>query len=282
MSIKSFIQSRSLLIYFILAYAISWGGFFLSFGPDGFKIFQGESVLSQDFSNNQSLIVWLAMLAGPSLAGLLLTGIADGNPGLKRLVSSILKWNVNIKWYIAALFITPTLLVLILYGLVFFSPDFSPGLMLGFGLAVGLIGGFFEEIGWTGFAQTKLQLYYSPLFAGIILGVIHAIWHFLADYWGGVSFYGEFYVLHFFLWIIALTAFRLLSVWIYNRSNSLLLAQLTHASFTGSQLVFWPSAVSAAESVIWYMVFTFALCIVVAIIIIKEKNSFIYKIRSSK
>ncbi len=95
-------------------------------------------------------------------------------------------------------------------------------------------------------------------------------------------FDGEFYVMHFFLWIIALTAFRLLSVWIYNRSNSLLLAQLTHASFTGSQLVFGPQAVSAAESVFWYMIFIFALCIVVAVIVIKEKNSFIYKIRSSK
>ena len=281
MSIKTFIRSRSLSFYFILAYAISWGGFLLSFGPDGFQIFQGESVLSQGFSERQSFIVWLGMLAGPSLACLLLTGIVDGKPGLKRLVLSMLKWNVNIKWYIAALFMTPTLLVLILYGLMFISPDFSPGLLLGFGLAVGLIGGFFEEIGWTGFAQTKLQLYYSPLFAGIILGVIHAIWHFPADYWGGISFYGEFYVLHFILWIIALIAFRLLSVWIYNRSNSLLLAQLTHASFTGSQLVFWPPAVSSAESVFWYMIFTFALCIVVAIIVIKEKNSFIHNIRKS-
>ncbi len=272
--IKTFIQSRSLLFYFILAYAISWGGFLLSFGPDGFKIFQGESVLSQGFSDKQSMIVWLAMLAGPSLAGLLLTGIVDGKSGLKRLASSILKWNVNMKWYIA-LFITPTLLVFILYGLVFVSPDFSPGLVLGFGLGVGLIGGFFEEIGWTGFAQTKLQLNYSPLVAGIILGVIHAIWHFPADYWGGISFYRGFYVIHFFLWIIALIAFRLLSVWIYNRSNSLLLAQLTHASFTGSQLIFWPPAVSAAESVIWYMIFTFALCIVVAIIVIKRKK-FVY------
>ncbi len=281
MSIKTFIQSHSLLFYFILAYGISWGGFLLSFGPDGFKIFQGEGILSRGFSNRQSITVWLAMLAGPSLSCLLLTGIVDGKPGLKRLVSSILKWNVDIKWYIAALFITPTLLIFILYGLAFISHDFSPGFMLGFGLGVGLIGGFFEEIGWTGFAQRKLQLNYTPLVAGIILGVVHTIWHFLADYWGGISFYGEFYVLHFILWIIALTAYRLLSVWIYNSSNSLLLAQLTHASFTGSQLVFWPQAVSAAESVIWYMIFAFALCIVAAMIGIKEKNSFIYKIRSN-
>jgi membrane protease YdiL (CAAX protease family) len=122
-----------------------------------------------------------------------------------------------------------------------------------------------------------LQLKFDPFSAAVILGLLHAAWHLLPDYLGGISFYKNFYPLHFLLWVVALTAFRLIAVWIYNHTNSLLLAQLAHASFTGTQFIFGPPAATASESVLWYGVFTAALCMVTLLIITKDKKLFFSK-----
>ncbi|WP_018617458.1 CPBP family intramembrane glutamic endopeptidase [Segetibacter koreensis] len=252
----------AVIFYFIVAYAIAWGGILYSFGSEGFKLYQGEGVLSGSI-DQKFLYVWIAMLAGPSIAGILLTAITDGKKGVRHLLASISIWKVEIKWYAFALFIFPVVLLFILASFSVFSSKFYPSTMITIGLAAGLIGGFFEEIGWTGFALPKLQLIYTPLKAGIILGVVHAFWHLLGDLWGGVIFYKELYEIHFFLWILCLTAFRLVASWIYNNTGSLLLAQLTHASFTGSQLMFSPSALNPTESIVWYAAFVIVLWIIV-------------------
>ena len=50
--------------------------------------------------------------------------------------------------------------------------------------------------------------------------------------------------------------------WVYAHARSLFLAQLLHASFTGGQLLLWPSRVSAVEGLLWYG--GFALLVAVA------------------
>ena len=271
-----FFKRYPLFAYFALAYSIAWGGILIINFYSGFHLFHGESVLSKGIGG-QLMGVWLVMLSAPCIAGLFLKRMVDGKEGVKQLFSSMTRWKVSIRWYIAALLIIPALLVPIIYSLVLISKNYAPGLMVAMGIGAGLIGGFFDEIGWTGFALPKLQSKYTPFIAGIILGIIHTFWHLFADYLGGISFYKELYLFHFLLWIIALTAFRLLAVWIYNHSKSLLLAQLTHASFTGSQLIFGPPAATPTEAVLWYGAFTAALCIVVSIIILKDKKLFFQK-----
>jgi uncharacterized protein len=120
---KSFHIHHAILLYFILAYAISWGIIFVILSPDGLHIYKGDSVLSKTVSA-QILYVWLAMLAGPSIAGISLTVLVDGKDGLKNLAKSIFKWKVKFKWYAAALFIFPAVIVAILYSFTFFSPNF--------------------------------------------------------------------------------------------------------------------------------------------------------------
>ena len=61
-------------------------------------------------------------------------------------------------------------------------------------------------------------------------------------------------------------------VWIYDHSESLLLAQLTHASFTGSLLLLSPPAASAADNVLWHAVFTPALWVVAAGVVRTERR----------
>ena len=274
---KQFLKHHPLITFFILAYSLAWGGTLLINFSSGFSLFHGESVLSKGISG-QLMFVWLVMLTAPAIAGVFLQRMLDGKEGVKRLFASIGRWKVSIRWYAAALLIIPVLLVPVIYSFVLVSKIYSPGLMVATGVGAGLIGGFFEEIGWTGFALPRLQLKYTPFAAGIILGIVHTFWHLLADYLGGISFYKDLYALHFFLWIVALTAFRLLAVWIYNCSGSLLLAQLAHASFTGSQLIFGPPGVTSAGAIAWYAVFAIALCVVVTFIVFKNKYFFFQKI----
>lgn len=271
---KAIIQRYPLTVYFLFAFFIPWS--IVLYVSDGLKPFEGAGVLSQTVPA-ELMLVWLAMLAGPAIAGLLLKRIVDGKEGLKELVAQMFRWKVGIKWYLAALCLFPLLVAAGINALTLVSPDFRPGMMVVMGIAAGLIGGFFEEIGWTGFALPKLQLKYSPFVAAILLGPIHTVWHLPADYWGGIDHYNDLYLLHVLLWIAALTAFRLIAVWIYNRSNSLLMAQLAHGSYTGSQLVFSPPALSASQDILWYTVFSAALWAVAAVIIFKEKKMFFQK-----
>ncbi len=276
---KKFITRNSLFLFFILAYAISWIGIVLSFGQDGLHIFQAEHVLAGEFSR-QLIMIWLSMLAGPAISGIFFTATIDGKEGLKHLLRSIVKWEINIKWYCAAMVLFPVTLLLIFFSLSFADVKFSPSHILIPGLFVGLIGGFCEEIGWTGFALPKLLLRFGFIKSGIILGVIHSFWHFFADYLGGVDFYKTLYFLHFFLWTIALIALRFFIIWIYNRTGSLLLPILTHASFTGGQLILTPSTLNGTETILWYAVFVAVLSVLVLLMIKSDLNP--PKIKTSK
>jgi membrane protease YdiL (CAAX protease family) len=266
---KKFINRNALLLFFTMAFAISWVGIRLSFGQNGVHIFQGQDVLAGKYSS-QLILIWLSMLAGPSISVIFLTATIDGKRGLKHLLRSILKWKVHIKWYCAALLVFPAIFLLIFYSLSFVSERFYPASILIPGLFVGLIGGLFEELGWTGFTTPGLLSKFSFIKTAIILGVIHSSWHLFADYLGGVDFYQTLYLFHFFLWIIALTVLRFFIIWIYNHTGSLLLAGLTHASFTGSQLILTPLTLNGAETILWYTVFVVVLTILVLVMIIRN------------
>jgi membrane protease YdiL (CAAX protease family) len=83
-------------------------------------------------------------------------------------------------------------------------------------LLVVTIGGGFEEPGWRGFALPRLQLRHSPIRATLILGLVWGIWH--------IPLYG--------LGFVGPICFVFFYTWLYNRTGSILLCILLHASFT--------------------------------------------------
>jgi len=258
MSITGFIKRHPVSTYFALAFAISWieVGILFAVAPGG----------------SGTLIAILVMVTGPSMAGVVLTRVVDGREGLLGLFSRLCRWRVNVRWYGAALFITPLLLAAILFALgLLVSPVFTPSIitvtnMLGLGIVYGLFAGFFEEIGWTGYALPKVQLKHNALTAGLMVGVVWGLWHFLPDFLSLAGSYEALYPPHFLLWVVALIAYRVLIAWVYNNRGSLLLAQLMHASFTGSQFILglWTPV---ADCVRWYAVFMAGLWVVVAAVV---------------
>jgi uncharacterized protein len=266
MKLKSMIERHPLASYFVLAYAIAWGGMLASIGPGGLAPAATRAMQTV-------LLVFVAMLLGPSVTGLALTAALDGRPGLKELFSRWRRWRVNWRWYAAALLTTPALLLALGAVLALVSPVFVPRLLaggdtatvLGFGLTIGLLAGGFEEIGWSGFATPRMLGRRGVLAAGLALGVLWGIWHVLGDYWGNAGAFGALYPLRALLWVATLTAYRVLMVQVYSRTTSLGLMQLMHASFTGGQAILEP-ALAPTDYLLWYGAFSATLWVLVALV----------------
>jgi hypothetical protein len=70
-------------------------------------------------------------------------------------------------------------------------------------------------------------------------------------------------------------AMRILLVWIYSNTGSLLLAQLTHASSTGFLIMFGPSTISPANETLWFATYAVILWIPAAIVIARFGTTFV-------
>jgi membrane protease YdiL (CAAX protease family) len=244
---KVFIRKHPVLAYFVLTFVISWGGVLLVIGGPG-RIMR----TSEQFETLLPAVI-LALLTGPSVSGVLLTVFVYGRKGLRELLSRLLKWRVGIRWYAIVLLAAPLLMMAIYLALSLLSPDFLPGIFVSedkvshllMGLVTGLMAGFFEELGWTGFVTPRLRQRYSVFGTGLIVGLLWAVWHILPALWLGFAsgtLSGALstvsYLVDPFLFLMA---FRVLIVWVYDRTGgSLLMAMLMHMSLTSSARIFTP------------------------------------------
>ncbi len=118
-----------------------------------------------------------------------------------------------------------------------------------------------------GYAFPKMELKRSALSAGICLGLVWTLWHVVADYLGASQVFGVYWLPHFLVWMIpTFTAMRILIVWIYTNTKSLLLAQLAHASSSGFLSILGPS-LSPRNDVLFYGVYAAVLWLAVLIVV---------------
>jgi uncharacterized protein len=264
------VRQHPVFVCFLLAFAISWAGVLWAVASTGIP------GTGSDYAERGPL-VFLAMLVGPSVAGLGLTVVLAGHPGLRDLWARQRRWRVG-RWWVAVL-ITP-MVVLLLGALALVWPELALGLLatpdkgmvIGFALAVGLGAGYLEDLGWTGFALPRLLHRSGWLTAGLLLGSVWGLWHLLADYWGNADTWGPLYAPRFLLWCGAsFTAYRILIAWAYSHTNSLLLAQLMHAGFTGGQVLLAPVLAPSARGLVWYAAFAGALWMIVGVVAAVER-----------
>src|SRR5215208_3876684 len=139
----------------------------------------------------------------------------------------------------------------------------------------GLVVGFFEELGWTGFAiPTLLRQRYGVLSTGLIVGVLWGAWHLLVAFWSSGSASGEPALVSFLLdAFLFLVAFRVLMVWVYERTNgSLLVAILMHMSLVATvQMInpFGPLKM-AGVSLLTFDLLWAALCAILAAVAVAQ------------
>lgn len=268
MKMKSLIQRYPVASYFVLAYLISWGGSFAIGGP---KFLRGETLGFED-----AMLMGPLVLAGPFIAGLVMTYLVDGKTGLRALFSRMLKWRVGLRWYAAALLIFPVLILGVLWALTaLVAPEFAPT-FTAFGILAGLLAGFIEETGWMGFAYPRMETKFGTWRATIYLALLHGLWHAMAGYLGEAGTYGAYWLPRFVaMWIVAMMAMRVLLVWIYKNTGSTLLAQLTHASSSGFLIILGPSTISPANGTLWFAVYAVILWIPAAIVIARFGKTFV-------
>lgn len=195
----TFIARHPLTTYCALTFAISWGGFVLVVGPGGFP---GEG---SQFDSLMPLVA-AAILAGPSVTGILLTALLSGRAGLRELLSRLLRWRVAARWYAAAL-------VMI-------------------GIVVGLTT-VFVGVAWGAWHLLQM-LWISGTYAGTVPLILYVPLNVLGS-------------------VMQLTAYRVLMVRVHDRTESLFVATLMHASLTTSTIfIFTPAATGAAFlSYVW-------------------------------
>jgi hypothetical protein len=154
---------------------------------------------------------------GPMLAAIVAVALASGRAGLSAYWRSLLHWRAG-WWYL----IGPALIVSYL------ALAFAANLLLGAHLAHApqlpsvavvlqllLLGGLWEEPGWTGYALPRLQARFAryrlgALWAALSVAVLRSLWHLPLLVYGKLVWFD---VLFFSL------AMQLLIAWIYNASR---------------------------------------------------------------
>jgi membrane protease YdiL (CAAX protease family) len=257
--ISNWLIRRPLLSYILLVFGISWSGILIVFRATGFMLTVQPPVATGLF--------FVMMLLGPSLGGLTFTVLLDGRAGLRDLRARLMRWNVSASWYAVALLTAPTLLLAILLLLsIFVAPAFAPRFQWAL-LPVGLLAASFEEIGWTGYATPLLLARRGVGTAGLLLGLVWALWHALVAFLFTYSAMGQSWLLSFTLvYLATLTPYRILMTWVYANTQSALLAILMHASFTSWLLVIFPDT-SQIQSLAWQSAFATALWIAAAVVL---------------
>ena len=252
-------------LYFVITFLISWGGCLPVFLP---VFLHGTSLEIEDL-----FVPGMFIVGGPFLTGLLMTSFVGGRAGLRELFGRMFKWNVGARWY-APILIFPILLFLTGYIL---SKTVSPELAPTFfapGIIMGLVAGFLEEVGWMGFAYPMMRSKMGVFRATMWLAFIHALWHFLPDFLNNYGTRGLYWVPYFIGFFVFVMGLRVLIVWVYENTESLLLAQLMHASSTGFYGILVPTDLSPQNWAIFSCVYAVLLSACALLVLVKYGRNF--------
>jgi membrane protease YdiL (CAAX protease family) len=205
----SWTRRHRLISYFALAYAISWPLWLLSRLAGG----------------TVGTVLLVIGAFGPPLAAAITIRLSGGS--LSEWLRAIIRWRVPVRFYGYALGLP--VLIMAVMNVVLAALGQEPEISLLVGripayaqtlLITAVIFGGQEEPGWRGFALPRLEERHAPLVATLILGLGWGVWH--------IPLYG----LAGFVVPLVLAFFY---SWLYNRTQSVLLCILLHASFTAAQ-----------------------------------------------
>lgn len=264
-SFGEWLRQRPCRSFFALTYFWSWSVWFL------------VALAPQGLAGQIGLYVGTF---GPAIAAAVMTKIQYGS--FRDWARRIIAWRVAPKWYLFvfgfpmlfALSVTavhtlsgnsidPTLLVERL-------PEYLP--LLAFTM---IFGGGNEEPGWRGFALDSLQCRFGPIRATLLLGLIWALWHLPLLIANPTATHGSTswasLLLTSLVTLVSIILYSFWYTWLYNRTRSILLCILLHASFNTSNmlLILLPqSAVQGAtyQTLLWISVGTLLFSVMTLIV----------------
>lgn len=286
MNIVNKIKEHSVLTYFAMTIVISWGLVISIVGLDGI-------IGTTQEQDNLLYTVVFTLLAGPIVSSLTLIGLLNGRTGYKEFLKRLTTLKIAFQWYIIALLTAPLIGFVTLFLLVPLSEIYLPAIITSndkvslvlTGLMIGLSAGIFEEIGWTGFATPELRKKHNVFTTGLLIGIVWGIWHYITALWGSGNELGEFTLTLFLpmmtFYVIVLPAFRMIMVWVYDKTNSLFIAILMHGSLTGNVIYVLLSSELSADGMaltFWYIIFASSLWFIVGMLIFFERKKTVTKL----
>ena len=222
---------NTLCLFFILTFSLTWG-------LVGLLIFFTDSVEKLFGEVSASNPLFMLAVYAPAISSLFLIWATYGKNGVIRFLHRLFMWRMGVGWWSFLIFGIPFIFYL---GAFFKGANHSyfpfeswsqalPALMLAFFL------GPIEELGWRGLALPLLQKIMLPIWAGLVLGVIWAIWHIPAFLMSGAPQSGWSFSA-FFIGVVALSV---ILTPIFNESRgSLFIAYLYHFQMMNP---IWPDA----------------------------------------
>jgi membrane protease YdiL (CAAX protease family) len=211
----------------------------------------------------------------PGVVAILFSLMLGGGAGLKAFLKPIIKWRVNIYWYLFVLSIG--LLLTGVSTLIFYlfidkkvKPD-TPLNILVYLLILVFLSPFWEEIGWRGFLLPKLQEKYSSLKAALIIGLVWGLWHLPGIL--AANPYGDQSIYYFLIIFIGCFALSILQTWLFNSTKSLLICILLHDTVNSGAAYFYGNL--ERNELRPFVIFT-ALLIFTAVIIVFKTRGKLY------
>lgn len=192
----SFFSKYEVPLFLLLTYVLSWWS----------ALFAGGRIIPH----------------GPALAALIVLGLAVGKHGVGEWWRRVTHWRVSFVWYIAG----PAVIlgyhaigfaINLLLGAQVVSP---PQISMGTFLMLLLLGGLWEEPGWSGYLLPKMKERFAHLpngllIAALVTGVFRSIWHLPLFLYGHIAWFDVF---------IFSFAFQLLIAWVFYQSGGSVLA----------------------------------------------------------
>ena len=244
-TIYSFVKRHPIITFAFLAYLLSWW--------------------SAPFVNGQ------IMPQGPAVAAVIVLAITSGRSGLRSLWLKIAHWRVAWYWYvigpaIIAAYKSTAFALNILFGATVMNFPQLPS--TGVLIELLLLGGLWEEPGWSGYLLPKMQERFSgkpngALIATLVTGLVRASWHLPLFIYGHIPWF-DIFIFSF--------AFQIIISWLYNCSGgSVLIVMLFHLASNVFSAVFNVSMFTGAE---WtnYQALYVALACIIALIILWKSN----------
>jgi len=243
-------HQRDLIPYFSITFLLTWGiaGFYV-FAP-------GIAVpLFGDLTGTHPL--YFLATWSPAISALGLVLYRHGFAGLRRFLSRVLLWRAPIFWWALILVVVP---VIYYVGASFKEGEypalfpFASAQAFLLALLMFVFKGPIEEFGWRGVALPLLQRRMAPVWAGLVVGIVWAVWHTPA-FLLSVSVYSTWSFAPFFFGTVAVSV---ILTPMFNRSGgSILLPALLHFQLINP---LWPDAqpydnwimAALAVAVVWF------------------------------
>ena len=218
----SFLKSRPLSSYFLLAYVFTWA-------IEIPMLLTARGIWDIQFPHALEALAGF----GPFAAAALVLYVTEGSAAVSKLIASLGKWRVPVPWLLFTI-LSPFVILLAALAMTgesdkLFSGTLSrelvaAGKMFELVILGGILRGIGEEPGWRGYALPMLRSRSGPLLATLALFPIWWLWH-LPSF----LMRPDFGPLQFVLFGLGILSAAVWSTQMYDATRSVLMIAAWHA-----------------------------------------------------